>query len=77
MGFVQQAIVARLDKLPLLCKELGLPPPPKFDDPAAAIHYAMIAVQVAGEFVPGFRTVLEPFPRKIDADQNHRTRACP
>jgi len=70
----KRAIVARLDKLPLLCKELGLLPPLSFDEPGAAIYYAMMAVQIAKEFVPGFRTVLEPFPRKIEKGRHGKTR---
>jgi hypothetical protein len=70
----KRAIVARLDKLPLLCKELGLLPPTSFDEPGAAILYAMMAVQIAREFVPGFRTVLEPFPRKNEKGRHGKTR---
>jgi hypothetical protein len=68
-----QVFVQSLEKLPLLCEALGLPAPPKFDEPNAAGQLLVLAILIAEEFVPGFRTVLDPFPRRNKKGRHGKT----
>ena len=64
-----------IDKLPLLCKALGIPAPPKrFDHPDATIKWAVVAILIAQEYVPGFRSVLDPFPRQGKKSRHGKSR---
>ena len=64
-----------MEKLPALCRALGMPPPAEAAGPPSesAGYYCALAIRLAIEFIPGFRNSFSPIPAPAKRGKHGKT----